>query len=166
MILSVNHAPHVHLTYHTDYALRLLIYLLRHPDRTVSTREMADFYGVSLNHLVKVAKSLTQAGWLVSTRGIGGGLMLAAHTSGTKVGDIVRHTENTDLVECFQPKTNTCPIHQGCDLKPILFQARKAFFDVLDAFTVQDLARRPQELLALGRISSPPKRKPASSPEV
>ncbi|WP_038172734.1 Rrf2 family transcriptional regulator [Verrucomicrobium sp. BvORR106] len=139
------------LTYHTDYALRLLIYLLSHPDRTVSTREMAEFYGVSLNHLVKVAKSLTRGGWLISSRGVGGGVMLAKHTPDTKVGDIVRYTENTDIVECFQPKTNTCPIHRNCDLKPILFQARRAFFDVLDSFTVRDLARHPNELLALTR---------------
>lgn len=75
--------------------------------------------------------------------------MLAEHTPDITVGEIVRHTENTDLVECFQPKTNTCPIHRGCQLKPILLQARQAFFDVLDNFTVRDLARSPRELKPL-----------------
>jgi len=131
----------VQLTYHTDYALRVLIYLLARPGRTVSTREMADYYGVSLNHLIKVAQSLTQGGWLISTRGVGGGVMLASHTPTTRLGEIVRHTENTDLVECFQPSTNTCPIHRGCQLKPILHQAKRAFFEVLDSYTVQDLAQ-------------------------
>lgn len=129
------------LTYHTDYALRVLIYLVTRPGQTVSTREMADYYGVSLNHLIKVTQSLTQGGWLVSTRGVGGGVMLASHTPGTRLGEIVRHTENTDLVECFQPRTNTCPIHRGCQLKPILHQAKQAFFEVLDSYTVQDLAK-------------------------
>lgn len=130
----------VQLTYHTDYALRVLIYLVNRPGQKVTTREMAEYYGVSLNHLTKVAKALTRAGWLATTRGAGGGLMLAPHTLGTKLGEIVRLTENWSLVECFTPATNTCPITKGCQLKPLLYHARKAFFDVLDTQTVRDLA--------------------------
>lgn len=129
------------LTYHTDYALRILIYMMGRPGQKVTTREMAGFYAVSLNHLTKVAKALTKAGWLTTSRGVGGGLMLAAHTPDTKVGEIVRYTESRDLVECFTPAINTCPIINGCRLKPLLYQARRAFFDVLDSQTVRDLAR-------------------------
>lgn len=136
------------ITAHTDYALRVLIYLMQRPDRTVSTREMAEFYQVSLNHLTKVAKTLTRAGWLTSTRGSGGGLQLAAHTPGTKVGEIVRFTEAQPLVECFDPGRNTCPISRACQLKGVLHQARRAFFDVLDTWTVRDLVRAPAETLS------------------
>lgn len=130
------------LTYHTDYALRVLIYLMSRPGQKVTTREMAEFYGVSLNHLTKVAKALTRAGWLVTARGAGGGVMLAPHTPDTRLGEIVRLTESGDLVECFSPPTNTCPIAGACHLKPVLYKARKAFFDVLDAHTVRDLAMK------------------------
>ena len=44
------------LTTHTDYALRLLIYLMSHRSRKVSTREVAEAYAISLHHLAKVAK--------------------------------------------------------------------------------------------------------------
>lgn len=128
------------LTFHTDYALRILIYMVSRPAQKVTTREMAEFYGVSLNHLTKVAKALTKAGWLKTTRGAGGGLMLAAHTAKTSVGEIVRYTESGALVECFVPATNTCPITARCQLKPVLYKARRAFFEVLDSHTVQDLA--------------------------
>ena len=135
------------LTTHSDYALRLLIYLMGHKTRPVSTREVADAYGISLHHLTKVAKSLTKAGWLVTTRGSGGGLMLAAHTPETRVGEIVRHTETScDVAECFDPSSNTCPIIAVCRLKPILYRARKAFFDVLDTVTIGDIARNSAQL--------------------
>jgi Rrf2 family nitric oxide-sensitive transcriptional repressor len=135
------------LTTHTDYALRLLIYLMTHDDRNVSTREVSDAYRISLNHLTKVAKSLTNGGWLIAARGSGGGLTLAPHTPATPLGEIVRYTEtNCDLAECFTPASNTCPIIGICRLKPVLYRARKAFFDVLDSVTVQEIARNPTDL--------------------
>jgi Rrf2 family transcriptional regulator, nitric oxide-sensitive transcriptional repressor len=135
------------LTLHSDYALRLLIYVMSHPSRKVSTREVADAYGISLNHLTKVAKSLTKAGWLVAARGGGGGLTLAPHTPQVRVGEIVRYTETSlDVAECFTAATNTCPIIGVCRLKPVLYRARKAFFDVLDSVTIQEIARNPGEL--------------------
>ena len=134
------------LSLQTDYALRVLIYLMCRPGQRASTREMAGAYGISLHHLTKVAKTLTKQGWLLSARGGGGGLMLAGHTPRVRIGEIVRFFENTDLAECFQPLTNTCPISGVCQLKGILHQARRAFFEVLDSFTVQDLARQSGEI--------------------
>ena len=135
------------LTTHTDYALRLLIYLMSTGTRNVSTREVAEAYGISLNHLTKVAKSLTRAGWLVSAKGGGGGLTLAPHTPETRIGEIVRFTESSwDLAECFNITGNTCPITHVCHLKPVLYRARQAFFEVLDTVSVRDVARNPEEL--------------------
>jgi Rrf2 family nitric oxide-sensitive transcriptional repressor len=139
----------VQLTSHSDYALRVLIYLLSHPGQNVSTREMASAYGISLNHLTKVAKSLCRGGWLVYARGSGGGLQLAAHTPEATVGEVIRFTENLDLLECFNPAKNTCPIVRACELRSVLYKARQAFFAVLDSYKVRDLARNPNELNAL-----------------
>ncbi len=144
----------MHLTYHTDYALRVFIYLMSRPDQPASTREMASAYHISLHHLTKVTKALTKHGWLVASRGRHGGLRLAPHAPELTLGEIVRATENTDLTECFNAATNTCPIHRCCQLKTVLFQARQAFFAVLDAHTVRDLAHRPQELRALLAVSA------------
>jgi Rrf2 family nitric oxide-sensitive transcriptional repressor len=138
------------LTTHSDYALRLLIYLMSHEARSVSTREVAEAYGISLHHLTKVAKALTKCGWLVTTRGSGGGLKLASHTPEARLGEIVRQTETSlDLAECFNPMRNSCPIIGVCGLKPVLYRARQAFFNVLDAVTLRDIARNSAELNAV-----------------
>ena len=136
----------VQLTSYTDYALRVLLYLLSHPEGKATTREMAEAYGISLNHLTKVTKDLTKAGWLVASRGAGGGVRLAPHTADVKVGEIVRHTENCDLLECFDLPTNTCAIARCCGLRGVLYLARKAFFDVLDAVPLKELVTNPQQL--------------------
>jgi Rrf2 family nitric oxide-sensitive transcriptional repressor len=139
----------VQLTYHTDFALRVLIYLADRPGQKVTTREMATFYGISLHHLTKVAKALTKAGWVTASRGAGGGLLLAGHTLEAKVGEIVRFSEKLDLLECFDPVRNTCPIIRGCRLKPMLYRARAAFLEVLDGYTIRELAGSSVERAAL-----------------
>lgn len=137
------------LTTYTDYSLRALLFLMSHPDHKATTREMAEAFGVSLNHFSKVTKDLTQAGWLIGTRGGSGGVCLAEHTPDVRVGDIVRHTENFQLVECFDMNTNTCLIARSCRLKGLLYKARKAFFEVLDGATVREIAENPEDLRRL-----------------
>lgn len=138
------------LTTHSDYALRLPIFPTSHRERKVTTRAVAVAYCISLNHLTKVAKALTKAGWPVAARGSGGGLMLAPPTLQVRVGKIGRYTEFTcDVTECFDLKANTCPITDVCKLKPLLYRARKAFFAVLDSGTAQEMARNHEELNAV-----------------
>ena len=99
----------------------------------------------------------TKGGWLIAARGSGGGLQLAAHTPATRIGEIVRYTEYTcALAECFTPPSNTCPIAPVCCLKPVLYLAQKAFFDVLDGVSVQEMARNPAELRPIFLARSKP----------
>ncbi len=136
------------LTSYTDYGLRVLLYLMSQPERRATTREIAEAYGISLNHLTKVTKDLTKAGWLIGTRGVGGGVRLAAHAPDLRLGEIVRRTENFELLECFDLKTNTCSIAKCCELRGVLYRARKAFFDVLDGTTLRDVAGNADVLRA------------------
>jgi Rrf2 family nitric oxide-sensitive transcriptional repressor len=137
------------LTAHTDYALRLLLYVMSQAPRKVSTREAAEAFAISLNHLTKVAKALTQGGYLVSARGAGGGLQLAPEAEQVSVGEIVRFSEtSSDLAECFNPRSNTCPITSVCRLKGVLHRAQHAFFSVLDGVTLGEIAQNREELRA------------------
>lgn len=135
------------LTLFSDYALRVLLYLATHPDRVVPLSEVARAYGISQNHLVKVAQQLAQLELVETTRGRAGGLKLRRAPSSINVGALVRHTEpHLDLVECFDLETNTCPIAPACGLKSALLEARRAFLDVLDGYTLADFASRRSRL--------------------
>ena len=137
------------LTTHTDYALRLLLYVMSQAPRKVTTREAAEAFSISLNHLTKVAKALTRGGYLVTARGLGGGLQIADGAENKTVGEIVRFSEsNCNLAECFEPKSNTCPISAVCRLKGVLQRAQHAFFSVLDGATLGDIAQNRDDLRA------------------
>lgn len=127
------------LTIFTDYGLRSLMFLAAHPDRLCSAREIADHYGISYNHLVKVTHRLSQLGYVQSVKGKGGGLKLAKDPATLKLGDIVKALEpNMELVECFNPGTNTCRITNSCQLKHYLSDAKKAFLASLNSHTLTD----------------------------
>lgn len=142
------------LTYHTDFALRLLIYLKVFTEEPVSVRQVSEAYGVSSHHLAKVAQKLAQLGWITSQRGRGGGLMLDPAADALTLGQVVRVLEPPGtLVECHGGHSR-CPIDAACQLKSILWEAQEAFYKSLDQYTVADLARSPERLVAL--LGPPP----------
>lgn len=128
----------VQLTRYTDYGLRVLLYLAcTREDVTVA--EIAQQYGISRNHLVKVVHALSQKGYVQTTRGRAGGLRLAMPPELIGIGQVIRDLEsNRALVECFAPETNTCPIAPVCALKGVLVEAEAAFQRELDKYTLAD----------------------------
>ena len=64
------------LTALTDYAMRLLMYVGQHPDRLCTISEVAQRYGISEAHLMKVTHRLGQGGWIETVRGNGGDILL------------------------------------------------------------------------------------------
>jgi Rrf2 family nitric oxide-sensitive transcriptional repressor len=129
------------LTIFTDYGLRSLMYLAAQPDKLCSVREIAEHYGISRNHLVKVVHRLSQLEYITSSKGKGGGIRLAENSAKLKIGDLVQSLEpHMHMVECFDKETNTCKIINSCKLKHYLFEARQSFVDTLNNYTLADAA--------------------------
>ena len=128
------------LTLYTDYSLRVLLYLATHQGQRATISDIADAYQISRNHLVKVVHQLSLNGWISTTRGKSGGMSLAFPPERINVGTVVRQTEpHMNLLECFDKQNNQCAISPACQLKQVLYQARKAFCDVLDGCTLADV---------------------------
>jgi len=133
------------LTLYTDYSLRVLIYLSLNRHRTSTISEIADFYQISRNHLVKVVHNLSQKNYIISTRGKGGGLVLADDPKTVNVGKVIRDTEpNFHIVDCFNETTAPCSVEPLCKLKGILGAATDQFFQVLDQYYVSDMLADPE----------------------
>ncbi|MGH7907497.1 MAG: RrF2 family transcriptional regulator [Candidatus Binataceae bacterium] len=134
------------LTYYTDYALRVLVYVGLRQERLCLISEIAEHYGISENHLTKVVHGLGQGGFVRTYRGRGGGLTLARDASEIVIGAVVRHMEGPfKPVECFR-SGNRCAISGACDLPNFLGEAFQAFIAVLDHYTLADLLKRRTQL--------------------
>ena len=128
------------LTLHAEYALRVLLYLGSHHGEVVSTREISSTFGISKNHLVRVIRTLGDAGHVHVVPGRGGGVSLAMEPSLIRLGDVVRKAEPTfRIAECFDAERNTCVIAPVCSLKPVLNEALNSFLATLDRYTLADL---------------------------
>ncbi len=137
------------LTAYTDYSLRVLIYLALNKDRPVTVREIAESYGISRFHLMKVVQQLTNESFIEALRGRSGGLRLAMAPENIVIGAVVRRMEEEfKIVECFGDKS-LCIISPACRLKGVLNEALQAFLGVLDSYTLKDLCARPRALTAL-----------------
>jgi len=127
------------LTSLTDYGVRVLMYAGTHDDRRVTLREIATAYGISVEHLRKVVHRLGQLGYLETTRGRAGGLRLARTADDIRIGEVVQGLEHSlNIVDCAR---QPCPLCGACSLKDALEDARGAFIERLNHYTLADLLR-------------------------
>lgn len=130
------------MTLHTDYALRVLMQLAVAEERT-TIDAIADAYGISRNHVMKVVQKLSALGYLDSRRGRHGGLQLARPAAAINIGTLVREMEETrQFVECFDAAANSCVVTPVCGLRHALAGAVEQFLAHLDRFTLADLVAR------------------------
>ena len=139
------------LTLHTDYALRVLIFLATRPDsgELDTTADIADTFEISRHHVIKICTNLSDHGYIESSRGRGGGISLAQSPSEISVGEVVRKMEkNLDVVECMGPDPD-CLITPVCRLQKTFRNASRAFLEVLDEQTLASVVENENELCAL-----------------
>lgn len=138
----------------TDYALRSLMYLCWNRGRTVTAEEIARFFGISRDHVVKVIQELSRQGFVQARRGRGGGSVLARDPSTITVSEVVSTFEGPPaLLDCLRT-TNVCAIESTCGLKRVLSEAQRRMMDYLGEVTLQQIAGSvAPETIAITKIS-------------
>lgn len=136
------------LTQYSNFALRTLQFLALRAPEIVTVDDVARAHRISRAHLVKVAYDLSQRGYIETLRGRNGGMRLARKAEEITIGEVIRWTEAPlELVECFNPDTNTCPLQGHCHLSRGIQRALRAFLSVLDDLTIADIAINRDMLL-------------------
>ena len=126
------------LTKQTDFAFRILLYVGQLADGELANiKEICEFYDISQNHIAKVVVKLTKLGYLISTRGHGGGIRLAISPATINLASVIEHFETTlKPVNCDSPP---CRIVSSCQLRGLLFTATNAFLETMRQQTLADL---------------------------
>jgi Rrf2 family transcriptional regulator, iron-responsive regulator len=144
------------LTRQTDYAIRILMYCSS-GKALVTIREIAAFYGLPETFLFKIVPNLVAAGFIETVRGRGGGIRLSRPADQIRLGSVVQAVEERfELADCFHPGGTDCPLFDKCGLNRALSRALAGFLNILDEYTIEDIARSnsPSSALADGLLQA------------
>jgi Rrf2 family protein len=88
----------------TRCALFAILELARDPERQISAAEIAENYGISVNHLAKVLRDLTRAGLVEATRGAGGGYRFSGNAKRTTLYEVIEMFEEVAASRAVRPE--------------------------------------------------------------
>jgi Rrf2 family nitric oxide-sensitive transcriptional repressor len=113
----------------------------------VTIQDIAEVYGISKNHLMKVVHQLGIAGLVETVRGRNGGLRLKKELRDINLGDVVRRMEpDFFMTECFDRENNQCILSFDCELQRVLRSATSAYMKVLNDVTLEGLLKNTGRL--------------------
>jgi len=139
------------------YALRAMIDLAQNQCnnlKPISLRDISIRQEISLQYLEQLFNKLKKANLVKSTRGAGGGYLLAKEAGEISSGDIIRAVEGPIvLVDCISTgkKTNKnspkkCKKIEDCAIKVLLEEVAKKINQTLDSTSLKDLCVITQKI--------------------
>lgn len=130
------------LTRKGEYAIRGIIYLARQPQgKVVLVSEIAEATEVPQTFLAKIFQSFAKLGLVHSYRGTGGGFVLGRPAARITLREVVEAVEGPILPNrCLTG--GPCEYGRDCNVHPVWARVQQQVVEILDAVTIEDLARK------------------------
>ena len=123
------------------YALRVMVDLAMHENGAyIPLKEVSARVGITVKYLEQIVAALNRAGYVASSRGLGGGYRLTRAAGQYTVGEILRTMEGSLApVACLEETPNTCPRSAVCPTLPFWQGLEKVVNDYVNGVTLADL---------------------------
>jgi Rrf2 family cysteine metabolism transcriptional repressor len=139
------------------YALRAMIDLAQiqcNNSEPISLRDISLRQKISLQYLEQLFNKLKKVNLVKSTRGAGGGYLLAKEAEKITAGDIIRAVEGPIvLVDCIlatkkinKNSPKKCKKIEDCAIKVLLDAVTQRINQTLDATSLKDLCKMAQKI--------------------
>lgn len=124
-----------------EYALRALICLGAKDNNLINIEEISEKTLVPVNYLEQILLQLKRNGYVQSKRGVKGGYKLGRNPNDIIIGEVIRNLEGPLApMGCVSITSyESCPLEEGCLLKPLWALVRDKIADLLDNTTLYDL---------------------------
>lgn len=125
-----------------EYALKILIELVLVQEQgLIPSRNIAEKCGIPANFMPQITSTLTKKGWVISSRGPGGGLKLAVEPGDVTVLEVMKVLDNKLTVkECLFSERN-CTQNAVCPLFPLWKNIEQGILEVVKNTTIADLVK-------------------------
>jgi len=124
------------------YGTRMLLDLALQLEKPVALKDIAQRQQISLPYLEHLIGPLIAGRILLSTRGTGGGVLLARLPEEIRVSEVVQLLEgSTAPVECVNNPA-VCPRWKSCVTREVWGEVKRAIDGVLESTTLKDLVER------------------------
>ena len=131
----------MHLSRLSDYAVALMTYIARHPERVHTVANVAAATRVPVPTVAKLLAKLRHNGLLASTRGVKGGYALVRPPAAISVTEIVAVLDGPiALTNCIGAGHGSCDIEEVCPSRLGLHRINLAVRKVLDDISLADIA--------------------------
>ena len=129
----------------TDYALRMIADLVRHPDSVVSVRNAAEDNGVPYSFARSIQHELVRAGIIESLRGSHGGMKLSVDPHEVTILQVVEALQGpVNVAVCDTPERDyPCPNLENCRFNRIWCYARELLEAYFSGITLYDAVLGP-----------------------
>ncbi len=121
------------------YALRVMLDLAEHTGGDfVPLKDICERQNLTIKYLEQIIAMMNKAGFLVSSRGNGGGYRLKLSPSEYSVFDILRASEGN---VCSAPCGNDCELYGECAASDFWKGLEKAVSDYCSSKTLEDVLK-------------------------
>jgi len=130
------------LTRKGEYAIRGILYLARQERGKVClVGEIAEAADVPKAFLAKILQDFVKVGLVTSSRGTGGGFVLARAADRITLREVVEAVEGPILPNRCLVGAGTCERDATCPVHPVWERVRQEIVAILDGVTLAELAR-------------------------
>jgi len=135
----------------TRYGTRAILDLAVHyGEGPILVKDIARRQGISKKYLDHIITALKTAGLVKSFRGAHGGYVLAKDPSSIKLSEVIQALEGPLApVDCVDDPS-ICPRSPYCITIEVWTSIKRAIFNVLDSFTLQDLVDKQKKAIGYG----------------
>jgi Rrf2 family protein len=130
------------LTRKGEYAIRGILYLARQPQGKVAlVGEIASACDVPKSFLAKILQDFVKVGLVTSSRGTGGGFLLARSADRITLREVVEAVEGPIMPNRCLIEEGACEKDGTCRVHPVWERVREQTVAILDGVTIEELAR-------------------------
>ena len=124
----------------SNYAVRTLIFIAQgDPSKPISSTCVSENLGIPKSFLRRIFSKLIQAGILLATEGVRGGVVLAKPPATITVGEIVFALQGgVRICNCFQDH-RSCSEYETCPIKSKIIAMESLLTQAFHAISIQTL---------------------------